>query len=84
MASVKVYKPFLLQTQTSINNDYPPIIGLNEKSRYGNHWVVGEGVRTYDVSGNSKVYYVVNDGWGKNGVEVAKKYVDCTVYRCNK
>lgn len=70
--------------ETSLNNDYPPIIGLNEKSRYGNHWVVGEGVRTYDVSGNSKVYYVVNDGWGNNGVEIAKKYIDCTVYRCNK
>lgn len=47
-------------------------------------YVVGKGVRTYDVFGNSKVYYVVNDGWGKNGVEIAKKYIDCNVYRYNK
>lgn len=67
--------------EKSIKKNYPPIIGLSNEPKYNNHWVVGEGVHTYDELGKSKVYYVVNDGWGNNGVEIAKKYIDCTVYR---
>lgn len=75
------YNTVQKDVENSLEKNYPTILGLYKEPTYGNHWVVSEGIRTYKVNDKEKIYYVVNDGWGNNGVEIAKNYIDCTIYR---
>lgn len=63
-----------------IDSGRPAIIDLNAAPTYGEHWVVGYGYQKYPRSDRTYAYYIVNDGWGKNGVYILSDYVGDAVY----
>lgn len=63
-----------------IDSGRPAIIDLNSAPNYGEHWVVGYGYQKYPRSDRTYAYYIVNDGWGENGVYILSDYVGDAVY----
>lgn len=54
----------------------PIIVGLANHPTYENHWVVGYGL--HSVYGLID-YFIVNNGWGQNGININAEYSDGTI-----
>lgn len=54
----------------------PIIVGTTNDPTYKNHWVVAYG---FNSSYGLVKYFIVNNGWGQNGININIGYVDGTI-----
>ena len=62
---------------STVYNDEPYILGLNNHPTYKDHWVTGYG---YMQNSSTVFYAIVNDGWGSTGVHLSMDYTDFIIY----
>lgn len=61
----------------------PIILGLTQHPIYREHWTVAYGTYQIMIVGYSTeiyYYYTVNDGWGRDGVQIAQSYTDWFIH----
>lgn len=58
------------------SNKQPIIAGVTNHPTYGEHWVVAYGFTMKSLLVQS---YIVNNGWGQNGIVINAKYLDGAV-----
>lgn len=79
-----VYNPDYITLVNCINIGRPSIVRLisdeEDDLPYKNHWVVGYGYRNLNFANKDDCFVILNDGWGKNEVEVKWSYVTRLVF----
>ena len=68
------------RVKIQISRGKPLIVGLTNHPTYLEHWVVGTGYRTVELSGMKFYTVCVNDGWGNSDVMINLSYIDGCVY----